>query len=144
MLNGFIIIGMVACSLFGLADTRCAEETYGVRRWGVEDGLPEGIVTAAAQFSDGFLWLTTPQYVVRFDGMSFVPYPKKAYPEQCPRHFNSILRDRSGRVWVVGENGVMRHEGDVWIKVPLAGNIRLDSGDVWRVMTPDGMIDQAP
>lgn len=41
----------------------------------VEDGLPEGVVTIAAQFSDGFLWRTPPRHIVRFDGMEFVAAP---------------------------------------------------------------------
>jgi hypothetical protein len=43
-------------------------DAYTVRRWGGEDGRLEGIVTGVARFPDGFLWLTTPHHVVRFEG----------------------------------------------------------------------------
>jgi len=102
------------------ADAWRAEEAYTVRRWGVEDGLPEGVVTSVAPFPDGFIWLTTLRHVIRFDGVEFLPCPQTSYPEDKPKKFNRIMRDRQGRVWVSGENGVMRRDGDIWRKVILA------------------------
>jgi len=102
-------------------------DEYTVLRWGIEDGLPEGTVTAISMFSDGFLWLTTPRHIVRFDGADFVPLPQEEYPENRPAHFNSIMRDRHGSIWVSGDNGVMRRDGRVWQLVPMEGS--LTSGD---------------
>ena len=118
---GATVIWLAACCVFGQADMRRIEEAYTARRWGVEDGLPEGIVTSVVQFPDGFVWLTTPRHVIRFDGVEFLPCAQASYPADKPKKFNRILRDRQGRVWVSGENGVMRRDGDVWHKVPPPG-----------------------
>jgi len=47
----------------------------------VDDGLPETIVTSVAQFPDGYIWLTTPRHVVRFDGVEFLPCPLNRIPQ---------------------------------------------------------------
>jgi len=120
------------------------EDDYTVQRWGVEDGLPEGVVTSVAQFPDGFLWLTTPRHVVRFDGVEFVPFAQEDYPAQKPKLLNGLMRDRSGALWVSGENGVMRHDGRAWRAVPLVGKIDIPRGEVWRVETLDGVLEQSP
>lgn len=114
---------LVACTQAALPRVT---DSYTVRRWRVEDGLPEGIVTATAMFPDGFLWLTTPRHIVRFDGKDFVPLPPAEYPENKPKRFNCIMRDGQGRVWVSGENGVMRYDGHTWQRVPLEGPLTSD------------------
>ncbi|HQQ92393.1 MAG TPA: hypothetical protein PLU38_11075 [Kiritimatiellia bacterium] len=87
------------------AEARRAEDAYTVQRWGVEDGLPEGAVTALARFPDGFIWLTTPRHVVRFDGVEFVTYPQDAFPESPPPRFKSLLRDQRGRLGLREKTG---------------------------------------
>lgn len=133
---------MSARCVFGQADLRRIEEAYTARRWGVEDGLPEGIVTSVVQFPDGFIWLTTPRHVIRFDGVEFLPCAQASYPADKPKKFNRIMRDRQGRVWVSGENGVMRRDGDVWHKVLLAGPRTSASGPevFWVAERPDGTV----
>jgi len=126
------------------AEARRVEDAYTVQRWGVEDGLPEGAVTALARFPDGFIWLTTPRHVVRFDGVEFVTYPQDAFPESPPPRFKSLLRDQRGRLWVAGEDGVMRCEDGRWRRVLLEGAVDASRGEPWRVETPDGTIDQSP
>lgn len=110
----------------------------------MEDGLPEGAVTALARFPDGFIWLTTPRHVVRFDGVEFTPCPQENFPESRPSRFKSLLRDRSGRVWVAGENSVMRFEGGSWRQVPLQGEVDTSRGSPWYSETPDGTMMMSP
>ena len=43
-------------------------DQFSIRSWGITDGLPESVVTGVAQGSDGFLWLTTANALVRVDG----------------------------------------------------------------------------
>jgi len=95
---GLIVICVVVCVEGVFAETRRMDEAYTVRRWGVDEGLPEEIVTSVTQFPDGFVWLTTPRHVVRFDGVAFLPCPQASYPADKPKKFNRILRDRQGRV----------------------------------------------
>ena len=145
-----IVAGYLLFCLFVLwapvsgADSLDIRDAYTVRRWGVEEGLPEGVVTAVNIFDDGFLWLTTPRHVVRFDGAEFISIPREAYPENRPRRFNCIISDQEGSRWVSGEDGVMRNAGNGWELVPLRGNIDYSGVDLWQVETPDGRLDQEP
>jgi len=145
-LSGLCLLWILAGGfcLCAAAAPQPIKDEYTVRRWGVEDGLPEGTVTAIEIFSDGFLWLTTPRHIVRFDGAEFVPLPQEAYPENSPKRFNCIMCDRQGRVWVSGDTGVMRRDGGVWQLVPFRGNVDFSQGDLWRVETPDGRLEQSP
>ena len=43
-------------------------------QWGVEEGLPSGIVQAIVHTRDGYLWLGTENGLVRFDGMKFTVF----------------------------------------------------------------------
>jgi len=113
-------------------------ESYSVFRMGVEAGLPEGIVTSLAQMQDGYLWLTTPGAVARFDGLHFLPFREEAYPDERPQRLNSIMQDRSGNAWVSGENGIMRHDGSRWKSFPHE-TLPLPPESGWRE-TPDGAI----
>ena len=141
---GCAVLALPARGDVPFAEARRVEDAYTVRRWGVEDGLPEGAVTALARFPDGFIWLTTPRHVVRFDGVEFESCPQENFPEPRPPRFKSLLRDRSGRVWVAGENSVMRFEGGGWRQVPLQGEVDTSRGSPWYSETPDGTMMQSP
>ena len=44
---------------------------YSVRSWQKDDGLPNSSVFALTQTQDGYLWVGTPEGLVRFDGVRF-------------------------------------------------------------------------
>ncbi|MEI6647572.1 MAG: two-component regulator propeller domain-containing protein [bacterium] len=134
------VIGMLSfCCLH--AAPLPIEEEYTVRRWGVEDGLPEGTVTSVAQMNDGFLWLTTPRHIVRFDGLVFTPFPESSYPKDKPKRFNSMMQDRNGRVWVSGQDGILRYDGVSWKRIQIRQDFTLSTNAV-LVVTPDGESEQ--
>ena len=55
---------LLAASCCALA----AETQYGFEHFTVEDGLPQDIIRGIAQTPDGYLWITTLDGLVRFDG----------------------------------------------------------------------------
>ena len=136
-----LIFGCRLTALAQVSEPKISEE-YAVSRWGVENGLPEGVITSIEQFPDGFVWLTTPSHVVRFDGVEFAAFPQSGYPPGKPNRLNSITRDKSGTLWVSGEDGVMRHDGQSWSVVPFSGNFSLPKDLEWQE-TPDGEIRQS-
>lgn len=130
-------------SAFAQTNRLSIAEEYTVRRWGVEDGLPEGMITAIQPFPDGFLWLTTPRHVVRFDGVEFLMFPRDANSTDKIGKLNGILRDRQGNVWVSGETGVIRYDGGAWTTVALVGEGRLAAPRLlvfWLKETVDGSL----
>jgi ligand-binding sensor domain-containing protein len=62
---------LVSSSLFAL-DISKAITQYVHDSWGVEQGLPHGIVTAVTQTRDGYLWVGTKGGLARFDGIRAV------------------------------------------------------------------------
>ena len=115
---------------FGHADEPSLTAEFTVRRWAVEDGLPEAEITALRQGADGFLWCTTPRHSVRFDGVQFV---EKAWPAGLATNGTDALpatvvlpeslhgdpptaglTDAAGAVWVGTLRGLYRWQAGQW------------------------------
>jgi signal transduction histidine kinase/ligand-binding sensor domain-containing protein len=64
---------------------------FSIRAWGITDGLPESVVTGIAQGNDGFLWLTTANSLVRFDGARFHVVPSARLPGTGSRLLLGVL-----------------------------------------------------
>lgn len=144
-LRSVLWLAMVACGLWaGRCFAGVIEEEYVVHRWGMEDGLPEGAITSIQQFADGFLWLTTPRHVVRFDGVEFLSWQPGEDPSCTLRRLRGLMQDRHGFLWLYGENGVMRLEGTSWKAIELKTEMHPSSNTVWTVKTVDGELQQKP
>jgi hypothetical protein len=112
-------------------------DKYTLRHWNVEDGLPEGLVLSIEQMPDGFLWLTTPHHIVRFDGVNFVRFPEEQSATARPAYFRQLYIDSQGNPWICGDETVLRFNGQVWQPVPLVGGTNIVGRPISRV-TPDG------
>ena len=110
---------------------------YTLRHWNVEDGLPEGLVLSIEQMADGFLWLTTPHYIVRFDGVNFVRFPQEQLAASPAAYFRQMHIDHRGTPWICGDETVLRFDGQIWQSVPLVGGTNSLGSPISRV-TPDG------
>jgi len=69
------------------------------RKWTTAEGLPENTVTALAQSTDGYLWITTPSGVARFDGIRFETYQSPDIPAMPPPVPDRMLVDADGVTW---------------------------------------------
>jgi signal transduction histidine kinase/ligand-binding sensor domain-containing protein len=78
---------------------------YSVRVWQTEDGLPENLVTSAAQTKDGYLWFGTFSGVVRFDGERFRVFNPINTPEMPDRRVVRLFDDSQGTLWIGYEAG---------------------------------------
>jgi signal transduction histidine kinase/ligand-binding sensor domain-containing protein len=112
-------------------------DKYTLRHWNVEDGLPEGLVLSIEQMPDGFLWLTTPHYLVRFDGVNFVRFPEEPLVSPLGAYFRQLYIDHQGNPWICGGETVLRLNGQLWQRVPLVGGTNIAGRPISRV-TPDG------
>ena len=104
---GYVALLICACNpgAFG--------QEYHVQNWHVEDGLPDGEVTAIQQTPDGYLWIGTPKGLARFDGTRFKVF--KASPESAlnDSEITCLLTSRDGTLWISTQNGnvVRRRDG---------------------------------
>jgi signal transduction histidine kinase/ligand-binding sensor domain-containing protein len=102
------------CGLFALfiwAPT--ARGQYRFDHWTTENGLPQNSVRGIVQTRDGYLWLTTFDGLVRFDGVRFTVFNKSNSPGIASNRFTGIFEDRFGDLWVAIETGglVRRRQG---------------------------------
>ena len=91
---------------------------YVLSAWGNENGLKPGDVFAVAQDVDGYLWLGTPNGLMRFDGQRFTPWTALSPENPLPSGpVHSIVGSTDGSLWVGigGGAGVVRiHQGRVF------------------------------
>lgn len=88
--------------------------SFRVREWTIDEGLPEPVL-AMTQTPDGYLWLTTFDGLVRFDGRRFVTFTTETTPVFRSHDFVGLYVTRSGDLWVGGRDGwVYRLRDETW------------------------------
>ena len=71
--------------------------------WRIEDGLPQNSISDIAQTRDGYLWLTTFDGLVRFDGARFTVFDPGNTKEMKTSRLEKLFVDRSGALWIFPE-----------------------------------------
>ena len=88
---------------------------YRFDSWTVEDGLPQNSVLQIRQTRDGYLWLSTENGLVRFDGMRLTVFSKGITPGITGARFRSLWESRDGDLWASTiDGGVIRHHNGVF------------------------------
>ena len=94
-------------------------DTLTYRSWTLDDGLPVNTVNSVDQDSLGYLWITTYDGLVRFDGLHFENFDYSNTPEM-PHNRSTLIHVQDGvGVWVALEyggallyqNGTFKHFG---------------------------------
>lgn len=70
-----------------------------------DTGLPQNSVYSILQTRDGYLWFTTLDGLVRYDGASFFVFNKANSPGINSNRFTRLLEDRDGALWICTEDG---------------------------------------
>jgi signal transduction histidine kinase/ligand-binding sensor domain-containing protein len=86
-----------------------ADESFAVRNWQTENGLPQNSIRAIAQTPDGFLWLGTSEGLVRFDGLRFTPFTGANSPGFDAQIIYALAVDPSGVLWLGTDRGLSRY-----------------------------------
>jgi ligand-binding sensor domain-containing protein len=90
-----------------------ARAQYRFDHWTADNGLPQNSVRDIVQTRDGYLWLTTFDGLVRFDGVRFTVFNKSHSPGIITNRFVHLYEDAQGDLWASTENtGLTRlHKG---------------------------------
>lgn len=92
--------------------------------WTVTEGLPQNSVYAITQTLDGYLWLTTLDGLVRFDGVNFTVFNKINLKDLPSNRFVSLFAETDGTLWVATEED---------------GLVRFQNGQIQILTTADGL-----
>jgi len=112
------------------------DAAYTVRRWTLDDGLPDSQVCGVIPGHDGYLWLATVRHLVRFDSQRFMTVEMP--PQADVGRNEGIFQDGKGGLWIYGFLGAVRYKDGAWWQSETAGMPR---GRVTSVTeSPDGVV----
>lgn len=96
-----------------LAASTSAFAQYRFDVWTTDNGLPQNSVYSIVQTPDGYLWLTTLDGLVRFDGVKFTVFNKSNSKGLLTNRFVKLFSAADGVLWILTEdNGFVRyHDG---------------------------------
>jgi signal transduction histidine kinase len=101
---------LLLCLPFSFPFAAAAE--YRFDRWTGESGLPQNAVYSILQTRDGYLWLTTLDGLVRYDGVRFTVFDKSNTKEFVTSRFIRLFEAHDGSLWIVAEdNGLVVYQG---------------------------------
>ncbi|MCE7994733.1 MAG: response regulator [Roseivirga sp.] len=103
MRKGFLLCLMVLISAQAFSQSPFLSDEYILKRWTVEDGLPVNVVVSMTQTQDGYLWMSTYDGLVRFDGDQFTVFNTGNTSELPTNRFISLKTDRHDNLWILSE-----------------------------------------
>ena len=92
--------------------------------WTTDNGLPQNSVTGVTKTPDGYIWFTTNEGLVRFDGVRFTVFNRSNTPEITNNRMSGAFADQQGAVWMNTEAGeILRYEQGGFTVVMKPGEI---------------------
>lgn len=80
-----------------------AQHNYVIKTWNSESGLPQNGIISCLQTTDGFLWFSTHEGLVRFDGNSFKIFNTNNTKTLTSNGFNYSFEDSRHVLWLVNK-----------------------------------------
>lgn len=101
------VVWVAGAILLGVAraETALPAPGFHVRSWHIEDGLPDGTVTALAQTPDGYLWVGSRKGLVRFDGVRFTRISGMGAMNLVDPYITGLLAAPDGTLWITSQSG---------------------------------------
>ena len=83
-----------------------AQAQYRFDNWTTDNGLPQNSVSSITQTRDGYLWFTTADGLVRFDGVRFTIFDQSNSRGLNSNRFTGLYEDKKeGTLWAGTEDG---------------------------------------
>lgn len=73
---------------------------YIIDSWDNQDGLPSNGLLYITQASDGYIWITSFNGLIRFDGARFTLFNSRKIPFLKNNIFEDLAEDRDGTLWI--------------------------------------------
>jgi signal transduction histidine kinase/ligand-binding sensor domain-containing protein len=89
-----------------------------MQQWTVDDGLISNNLTSVTQTNDGFIWVTTFNGALRFDGVNFKLYDKENVDILKTNAFYSITDDKDGILLASQGSGLIKYQDGRFFTLP--------------------------
>lgn len=77
------------------------------QQWTINDGLPVNTLVNIIQAKNGYIWFTTYDGLIRFDGIQFTIFNSINTPSLPSNRFLNLFEDDQNRIWITSENGYL-------------------------------------
>ena len=108
-------VAIAVLFLCGRANGKNAD--FLIESWQDHEGVPESAALAVAQSPDGFLWVGSPEGLLRFNGVSFSKAEKFTDLIRLTEPVTFLHTDRAGRLWAGANGRLAFYERGVWQKI---------------------------
>ncbi|MBX7223973.1 MAG: hypothetical protein K1Y36_28920 [Blastocatellia bacterium] len=118
-------IRCVWCGVLGLwlflgGGSQPVAAQYCFDSWTTDDGLPQNGVRSIGQTPDGYLWFTTLDGLVRFDGVRFTVFNRSNSKGIVSNRFTQLFVASDGTLWTTTEGGnLTRYRQGVFSTIPV-------------------------
>ncbi|MGE3465563.1 MAG: two-component regulator propeller domain-containing protein, partial [Pyrinomonadaceae bacterium] len=133
----FLLLSLTASSVRG---------QYRFDSWTTDNGLPQNGVRQITQTPDGYLWFTTFDGLVRFDGVRFTTFSKSNTSGIINNRFSGVFSDTDGTVYAftsddgvltINRNGTFTSFSSDEVPGPYIESIERDSNGQINFVVPD-------
>lgn len=115
------IARLLLLTLLGFAS---ATAQYHFDSWTTDNGLPQNSISSIIQTRDGYLWMTTFDGLVRFDGVQFKVFDKSNTKGLSTNRFTSLYEDKDGTLWAgTNDGGLTRYRDGVFTSSTVADGV---------------------
>lgn len=121
-LNFLRILFSIALSFFIVLSTQAQ---YRFDQWTTDDGLPQNSVFSILQTNDGYVWFTTLDGLVRFDGVKFKVFNRSNSPGLTSNRLIYLFAKTD--------------DNDIWVGTEDGGLLRFQNGEFRAFTTEDGL-----
>ena len=88
-----------------------ATAQYRFDSWTADNGLPQNSVYSIVQTADGYLWFTTFDGLVRYDGVRFYVFNKSNSKGLTTNLLTNMFAEENGTLWIgTPDNGLVRYQ----------------------------------
>ncbi len=107
-----VILALLQLVFFSLANGQEYTDRYRMVEWNYDKGLSLGFKNSMIQDVNGFLWITSPLGVNKFDGGRFEVYhPEISGPAKPNSSYSfSLVEDSSHNLWIGTNKGLLFHD----------------------------------
>ncbi len=107
--RGSVCAALARCLLVCACAAAPAAAQYRFDTRNTDHGLPNNFVYAIIQTRDGYLWFTTLDGLVRYDGARFTVFNTSNIRDLPSNRLTDLFEDRSGALWFGTHKGLVRY-----------------------------------